>query len=204
MKLDKSDIKFLVTYDIDEFHFDMGIINYFKDKYGVECKLECGKSYLGIIDYSLTMDNFVINFDAKKYYDDNNDCHLKIDDSCIEIYDKLKDEVITIDELEDEEKKKRIIDNIINEIKGINNSKDNEAKGVYFNYDAVIELLEQAKNEMINSMRCPRPKDIPKDIIWCESMGDEDFDPYMYKGDMSVEDFKKAQQLYFNNEEKEN
>lgn len=204
MKLDKKDIMFLETYDMDEFHFEMGISNYFKDKYGIECNLNRGESYLGIIDYSFFIYTFTINFDAKKYYDEDNNCRIKIDVSQLEVYDRLKDEVININDLEDEDKKKEIINNIINEISEINNSKDNESKGIYFNYDSVIELLEQAKNEMINSMRCPRPKDIPKDIIWCESMGDEEFDPYVYKGDMSVEDFKKAQQLYFNNEEKEN
>lgn len=91
----------------------------------------------------------------------------------------------------------RIITNLINEIKSSNNEYSDEIKGIYFDYEGVIELLQSA-NEMIRkTVRCPKPKNIPEDIPWSESMDVEDeFDPYVYNGNMSVKDFREAQRLY--------
>jgi hypothetical protein len=88
-----------------------------------------------------------------------------------------------------------IIQNIVNELKATNNLYIDERKGFYFDYDTVIDLLQKASETMVSTARCPRPKDIPEDIPWCESMNEE-FDPFVYRGDMSIEDFRKAQNNY--------
>ncbi|MEN6325830.1 MAG: hypothetical protein ABFD18_06450 [Syntrophomonas sp.] len=89
---------------------------------------------------------------------------------------------------------------LISEIKNITLE---QSGGIYFDYDTAIDLLEKVKGTMIESMRCPKPKDLPNNLPWCESMNmNEEFDPYVYKGDMSVDDFRKAQKYYFKSNEK--
>lgn len=92
------------------------------------------------------------------------------------------------------------IRNLLNSLSVANDLYSDENKGFYFDYDIVIELLQQVNETMDASARCPRPDNIPADIPWCERMNDgmnDDFDPYVFKGDMSIEDFRKAQNTYF-------
>lgn len=86
-----------------------------------------------------------------------------------------------------------VINNLIREIESANLYCSNEEKGIYFDYDAVIELLKKASCKLVSTKRCLRPKNIPSDIPWCESMNIDEFSPFVYKADMSIEDFKKAQ-----------
>lgn len=88
------------------------------------------------------------------------------------------------------------IQNLLNGLTTANDLYSDENKGFYFDYDTVIELLQQINETIDASARCPRPDNIPSDIPWCESMNNE-FDPLVYRGDMSVEDFRKAQNAYF-------
>lgn len=100
--------------------------------------------------------------------------------------------------MQDKEKIK-IVQFLIKEIGTENILCEDEINGVYYDYDTVIELLEKAKNIMITTERCPRPKNIPNDIPWCENMNPEvEFDPFVYHGDMTPEDFRKAQNDYLN------
>ena len=43
------------------------------------------------------------------------------------------------------------------------------------------------------SARCPRPADLPPELPWREKLynGEEVFDPYVYVGAMSAEDYEK-------------
>ena len=88
------------------------------------------------------------------------------------------------------------ITNLLNSLSAVNDLYSDENKGFYFAYDTVIELLQQVNETIDASARCPRPNYIPDDISWCENMNNE-FDPFVYRGDMSVEDFRRAQDNYF-------
>jgi hypothetical protein len=88
------------------------------------------------------------------------------------------------------------IRNLLNSISAANDLYSDESKGFYFAYETVIELLQQVNETIDESARCPRPDNIPDDIPWCENMNNE-FDTFVYRGDMSVEDFRRAQDNYF-------
>ncbi|MHB8064912.1 MAG: hypothetical protein ACYDG2_20200 [Ruminiclostridium sp.] len=51
------------------------------------------------------------------------------------------------------------------------------------------------ENRFYCKMRCSRPNNVPSDIPWSESMNVE-FDPFVYRGDMSIKDFRQAQNNY--------
>ena len=92
------------------------------------------------------------------------------------------------------------ITNLLNSLSAANDLYSDENKGFYFAYDSVIELLRQVNETIHASARCPRPDNIPADIPWCERMynGMEDeINPYVFRGDMSVEDFRRDQDNYF-------
>jgi len=87
-----------------------------------------------------------------------------------------------------------VINKLIREIESANLYCSDEKTGIYFDYDAVIELLKKASCKLVSTKRCLRPKNIPDDIPWCESMNtDDEFSPFVYKADMSIDDFEKAQ-----------
>lgn len=70
-----------------------------------------------------------------------------------------------------------------------------EAKyGTYYDYEKVIGLLEQVMEEMSDS-RTPRPADLPEDMAWSEAYwnGEQEPDPFVFDGTMSVEDFEEFQ-----------
>ncbi len=68
--------------------------------------------------------------------------------------------------------------------------------GIYYDYSTVIGKLSEAFGIMENTVRCPRPVNVPEDIAWNESMNPEyEFNPFVYDGNMSNEDFEKAQKL---------
>jgi hypothetical protein len=71
----------------------------------------------------------------------------------------------------------------------------------YFSYDEVIEHLESALNIIDLSARNPRPNNIPQNISWNEKFysPDNEFNPYVYDGSMSPEDFERAADAYINN-----
>ena len=50
---------------------------------------------------------------------------------------------------------------------------------IYFDYENMIALLEQAQILQEESARCPRPANLPVNIPWCEKLhnGDEMFNP---------------------------
>jgi len=83
-------------------------------------------------------------------------------------------------------------------------SYENDTHAIYFDYDGVIGLLEQAQMLIVDSARCPRPADLPEHLPWCEKLSDsgEVFDPYAYV-DMSHEDYEKMHELMAENDESE-
>jgi hypothetical protein len=76
-------------------------------------------------------------------------------------------------------------------------SYENDKHPIYFDYDSVIALLEQAQMLVTESARCPRPADLPPGMPWCERLagGDEVFDPYAFDGTMSEEDYERMHEL---------
>lgn len=94
-----------------------------------------------------------------------------------------------------------IIKRLISEISAANEHYNDSENGQFYDYDTVISLLQQAKETMDQSARCPRPKNIPSDLPWDEAMNDQGFNPFVYRGSMSIEDFEKAQKEYFKDPE---
>lgn len=74
---------------------------------------------------------------------------------------------------------------------------ENDAHPIYFYYEGVIELLRQAETIINESARCPRPENLSPDIPWSERLfdGDDVFDPYVFDGTMSEEDYKRMHEL---------
>jgi len=68
---------------------------------------------------------------------------------------------------------------------------------IYFDYDSVLKLLEQAQITAIDTARCPRPDNLPPEMPWSERLygGDEVFNPYAFDGTMSIEDYEKMHDL---------
>lgn len=74
-----------------------------------------------------------------------------------------------------------------------NQSYSNSGVGTFYDYDIVLKLLQDASDTMTATVRNPRPCDLPKDIPWRETFADpdEDFDPYVYDGSMTPEDYER-------------
>ena len=82
-------------------------------------------------------------------------------------------------------------------IKNTAESYENDTHKIHFDYDSVINLLEQAQEIINESARCPRPDNLPSDMAWSERLYDgTDLDPYVYDGSMSIEDFQKISAAY--------
>ena len=68
--------------------------------------------------------------------------------------------------------------------------------------------VEKAKSVIEDSARCPRSRSVPITSPWCERLSsgcDEGgFDPYAYDGTMTLEDYKRAQEAYFRDQERAN
>lgn len=60
-------------------------------------------------------------------------------------------------------------------------------KGVYFDYDGVIEILEQVQKNLDDSIRYPRPAGLPKECVWDEKPWNEEdeYDQYSYSNTLS-------------------
>ncbi|ADU27923.1 hypothetical protein [Ethanoligenens harbinense] len=81
----------------------------------------------------------------------------------------------------------------------------NEKNGTYYDYDGVIALLEQTValleqtvDRQKGTARNPRPANLPNNIAWRETFADpdEEFDPYVFDGSMSPEDYNKMVSAY--------
>lgn len=61
-----------------------------------------------------------------------------------------------------------------------------------------LEKLKEAEAILNDSLRILRPADLPEDLAWNEKPynPDEDFDPFVYDGSLSPEDFKKVQEQF--------
>jgi hypothetical protein len=91
------------------------------------------------------------------------------------------------------------IQEICNRISNINQVFSDPDIKSHFAYDEVIELLEKAYDTINVSVRIPRPDHIPHNISWSEKCYDPEhnFDPYVYDGSMSVEDYERAANACF-------
>jgi len=74
-------------------------------------------------------------------------------------------------------------------IKNAVESYENDSMKIYFDYDGVIGLLEQAQMLVTESARCPRPADLPDYLEWDEKMydGDKPSEGYIFYNGMSAE-----------------
>lgn len=94
---------------------------------------------------------------------------------------------------------KEEITEMLQELIKQHNMYGNGTDGFQYDYDtyAVKVLLKQALQVMEETARCLRPEWLPEDMPWNESMNPvEEFDPYVFQGNMSVKDFKTAQNEY--------
>ena len=91
--------------------------------------------------------------------------------------------------------KVKTITTLLGELQMLNTLYAKDGCTVYFDYTGVIELLQKAVSMINESARAERPADLPNDIPWCEAMGPDDIDPYVFTGDMSEEDFIQMQKL---------
>lgn len=96
-------------------------------------------------------------------------------------------------DLEKSDQVKRLCEAIINASESYENATDS----IYFDYNSVIALLEQAQTLVAESARCPRPATLPSNMPWSERLynGDEDNDPYAFDGTMSAEDYERMHEL---------
>lgn len=71
----------------------------------------------------------------------------------------------------------------------------------YFSYDEVVNHLETALSVINETVRNPRPYNLPQNMSWSEKFFDPDneFNPFVYDGSMSPEDFKRAADAYLSN-----
>ncbi len=107
-------------------------------------------------------------------------------------------------EIQDKEKEWIIIQLCKDIINSCRNKTSTENQ-IYFDYDSVINLLTQTKEVIEESLLCPRPEEISKGIPWSERLydGENDPDPYVFNGSMSIEDFERYQDLMLGEEENE-
>jgi hypothetical protein len=87
------------------------------------------------------------------------------------------------------------VSRLLGELQMLNILYAKDGSTVYFDYDGVIEQLHIAKDIIKESARAARPADLPEDMPWCEAMGCDEIDPYVYTGDMSDADFTHLQKL---------
>jgi hypothetical protein len=99
---------------------------------------------------------------------------------------------MSADDLEKSGHVKRLLEAIANTAL----SYENGAHNICFDYDGVIGLLDRAQMLITESARCPRPENLPPGMPWSERLYDgEDFDPYVYDGSMSAEDYERMREL---------
>lgn len=87
----------------------------------------------------------------------------------------------------------RLCSNILVNIKNLNEKKEE----AYFEYAAVLALLQKVDEKIDNTTRYAKPSWLPADAAWDERPSCDDFDPYVFTGTMSVQDFEMAQTKYF-------
>ncbi len=91
--------------------------------------------------------------------------------------------------------KSKTISTLLGELQMLNTLYAKDGCTVYFDYDGVIEHLDKAKSLINESARTARPANLPEDIPWCEAMSCDSIDPYIYTGDISIDDFQNIQKL---------
>jgi hypothetical protein len=90
------------------------------------------------------------------------------------------------------------ISQILNDIARRNVLYSDPKLRTYYSYDEVIKHLEAALNVINETSRNPRPDNIPLTMPWSEKFFDPDneFNPYVFNGSMSIEDFERASEAY--------
>jgi hypothetical protein len=73
--------------------------------------------------------------------------------------------------------------------------------GAHYDYERVIQMLNEVKSVMEESARCPRPPGLQKDILWCEKFcnGDNELDPFVYDGSTLPDEFQQWQDRVLEN-----
>ena len=98
-----------------------------------------------------------------------------------------------------EEKATNHIENLLDTIELYLN-----AEKYTFDYARVEHLLEQAVQTVEQTARGVRPANLPDDIPFSDSLGEEgQSSPYNYKGDMSPEEYERMMELYEKDHQKD-
>ena len=98
------------------------------------------------------------------------------------------------------EKNKVQIEKAIDELLDLCNIYKND--DFSFDYDKVLDLVREASKTIEDTIKCKRPVQLPDEVTWSESLynPEEDLNPFIYKGDMSVEEFRTAQESHLDDE----
>lgn len=101
--------------------------------------------------------------------------------------------------MQDKEKIARIAELIV-DLSTTNSAYSNESNGTHYDYDRVVDLLEQAQTIMDETARNPRPANLPESMPWSERFADPAGpeaapDLYSYDGSMSEKDYDLREAL---------
>lgn len=71
-----------------------------------------------------------------------------------------------------------------------------------FDYEKILASIKEATTALEKSVRCKRPEQLTEGVAWSENLYDaeEDFNPFVYQGDMSLQEFRQVQNKNFDND----
>lgn len=75
----------------------------------------------------------------------------------------------------------------------------------YFDYDTVLQKLQEALDHIENTLCCERPDNLPEEIPWCDRVASdcsEEINPYVYAGMMTAEEYKQMHEQREQDDEK--
>lgn len=77
-----------------------------------------------------------------------------------------------------------------------------QESGFEYDYDEILKCVKKASSTIRETVRGRRPDQLPEEVSWNETLYDaeEDFNPFVYKGDMSIIEFEKAQESFLDDE----
>ena len=70
-----------------------------------------------------------------------------------------------------------------------------------FDYEKILGSIKEATTALEESVRCKRPEQLTEGVAWSENLYDaeEDFNPFVYQGDMSLQEFRQVQNADLDN-----
>lgn len=77
-----------------------------------------------------------------------------------------------------------------------------QESGFEYDYDEILKCVKKASSTIRETVRGRRPDQLPEEVSWNETLYDaeEDFNPFVYQGDMSLQEFRQVQNADFDND----